>query len=304
MKVSVVLSIHNRSRLFERALHGYLWQTMASSEWEIVLIDDMSTEDLAVAYKPFLGRINLTHIRMDHTKHPVFMRMNPGWSLGRSKNWYHTPAISTNIGLIHAKGEVICLCHPEILHGPRNFDLAYKRLCVDKEPRYLFGETWFGSRTTNTLLDAMKTSWASQGWENFMKVINPTLEGKFAKHQLYWYVSFLPLEAALKVRGVDFDFLEGVCGEDDDFKYRVQKAGYSPSYDKHLKGVHQSHSDETESHRIRNERWKLAQGRNTRLLMKKRKSKEYIANLGIDWTSRDCIVDIREYPIGCSLKVN
>lgn len=136
-----------------------------------------------------------------------------------------------------------------------------------------------------------------------MKVISPNLEGKFDRTQLYWYVSFLPLEAALKVRGVDFDFLGGVCGEDDDFKYRVQKAGYSSSYDERLKGIHQNHANETEPHRVRNEHWKLAQKRNTSLLLQKLKSRDYIANLGVDWTGKDCIVDIREYVIGGPAKV-
>lgn len=303
MKVSAALSIHNRSKLFRRALDGYLWQTMSKDDWEIVLVDDMSTEDLSEVYKPFLGRINLKHIRMDHTKHPVFEKMNPGWIPGQPKNWYHTPAISTNIALSFAKGQVVCLCHPEVLHAPKNFEFAYQRLAIAKDRRYLFGETWLGSRTTNACLDRMTTSWTFQGWDYFMKVISPNLEGKFDRTQLYWYVSFLPLEAALKVRGVDFDFLGGVCGEDDDFKYRVQKAGYSSSYDERLKGIHQNHANETEPHRVRNEHWKLAQKRNTSLLLQKLKSRDYIANLGVDWTGKDCIVDIREYVIGGPAKV-
>jgi glycosyltransferase involved in cell wall biosynthesis len=297
MKVSVALSIHNRSNLFGRALRGYLNQTMNRKDWEVILVDDMSTEDLRSVYSPFIGKINLMHVKMDHTRHPVFREMNPGWKPGQNKTWYHTPAISTNIAVSLSSGSVICLCHPEILHAPSNFQLAYEHL--SSLNNFLFGKTYLGTLTHNQWLDM--NDWHSGSWTRFLQEANKAspLEA-FPNNALYWYTSFLPKVAVSAVGGVDFKYLHGVAGEDDDFKERIKKAGWPPLYFESIQGFHQDHSDEKEAHHRRDtEAWHKGLKTNRELLRNRMQVTGFpkISNEGYDWTGSECVVSSQTYNV-------
>lgn len=298
IKVSVVLSIHNRSKLFGRALGGYVKQSMPPEEWEIVLVDDSSTEDLSKVYEPWLGRINLRHIRMDHTKHPVFAQMNSGWRPGMPKRWYHTPALSTNIGSAAARGRVICLCHPEILHARSNFSKAYDRLT--RERAFLFGMTMLGTSLHNAWLDS--NCWTTyEDWSQLLRAFASIDRVKwFGPCELYWYTSFLPREAVKRVRGVDFEYLKGVAAEDDDFRERVKNAGWPPVFANDIVGFHQDHSDEKERHRQRNtEVWQQGLAQNRKTYQERLKSGRFpeAVNVGYDWSAWECVVSDRSFPL-------
>jgi glycosyltransferase involved in cell wall biosynthesis len=295
--VSSVLSIHNRSKLFKRALYGYLWQTMPPESWEIILVDDCSTEDLSETYKPLLGRINLRHVKFDHTRHPIFKKKNPGWTPRQPKNWFHTPALTINLGVHLARGPIISLCHPEVLHAPENFELASVRILG--EECYLFATTYLGTQESNLWLDR-NPSWVNFGWQGFLsRVAAPTLDRYGAEK--YWYTSFLPRIAARKIGGVDFAYMDGVAGEDDDFRDRIDRAGFPAIYAPELEGFHQDHSNETESHRIRTtDVWRKGLAHNRALYNQRRKSGSFPipANTNWDWTAKDCFVEEFRFRVG------
>lgn len=299
--VSSVLSIHNRSTLFKRALQGYLWQTMPAESWEVLLVDDLSTEDLSETYKHLVGRINLRHIKFDHTRHPIFRHKNPGWTPGQKKNWFHTPALTINLGMHLARGPIISLCHPEILHAPENFELAAIRI-MNEEGVYLFGTTYLGTQDSNKWLDK-NNSWVNFGWKGFLgRVAGHTLE-KYGRESSYWYTSFLPRKAARETGGVDFEYLNGVAGEDDDFRDRVDRAGYAPHWAPELEGFHQDHSHEGEAHRIRTtDDWKRGLAHNRALYQTRKTSKNYPkpANTQFDWTAKECFVEEVRFRVGSS----
>ncbi len=297
--VSSVLSIHNRSKLFKRALYGYLWQTMPAESWEVVLVDDCSTEDLSETYKNLIGRINLRHIKFDHTRHPLFRAKNPNWQPGQKKNWFHTPALTINMGLHLARGPIISLCHPEILHAPENFELASVRI-LSEEGVYLLGTTYLGTQDSNRWLDR-NNSWVNFGWKGFLsRVAGHTLE-KYGPEASYWYTSFFPRIAGRAIGGVDFEYLNGVAGEDDDFRDRMSLAGYAPLWAPELEGFHQDHSDESEAHRVRTtDDWKRGLATNRALYQQRKTSKVYPkpANQNLDWTARECFVEERRFTVG------
>lgn len=293
--MSAVLSIHNRSVLFRRALDGYMTQTLSPENWEIILLDDMSTEDLRKTYRHLIGKANIRHVLVDHTRHPVFLDRNPGWRPGMPASWYHTPAITMNIGFSMAKGGVLCLCHPEILHAPQNFQNAIARL--SKERVFAFGTTWLGNQSCNDWLS--KHSWTEYGWPGFLSRVGANTLRKYSPKELYWYTSFLPKEAAVAVRGVDFEYLNGVAGEDDDFKERVRLAGWEPIHAPDIEGFHQDHSHETEAHHRRDTKaWRVGLKTN-RALFASRKEQGFPqeSNSNMDWTSSACVVDVLEHAI-------
>lgn len=295
--VSSVLSIHNRSKLFKRALYGYLWQTMPAESWEIILVDDLSTEDLSETYKPLIGRINLRHIKFDHTRHPLFREKNPGWQPGMKKNWFHTPALTINLGMHMARGPIISLCHPEVLHAPENFELAAIRIL--QEGAYLFGTTYLGTQQSNQWLDR-NSSWVNFGWQGFLSRVAGSKLDRYGAEK-YWYTSFLPRIAGRTVGGVDFAYLNGVAGEDDDFRDRVSRAGWQAIYSPELEGFHQDHSDEGEAHRNRSTpEWQGGLKRNRELYNQRRVSDNYPspANTNYDWTAKECFVEEVAFKVG------
>lgn len=303
IRVSAALSIHNRSKLFRRALDGYLWQTMPPEEWEIVLVDDGSTEDLALTYRHLIGRINLTHVIMDHTRHPEFHKSNPTWKPGDPKKWFHTPAISTNLAVSLSRGRTICLCHPEILHAPKNFQRADEELEAQK--LYVFGRTYIDTPELNDTLSAIHDaggSWVDQGWDYVHAGVQlPGLSSAVLDEtQLYWYTSFLPKAAIEAVRGVDFAYLQGVAGEDDDFRERVYAAGWEPVHRRNVLGVHQYHEDEKEAHRRRESAaWQAGLSTN-RAVYAERRAKGFpkVVNERCDWTGKETFVRSIEYRVG------
>lgn len=297
MIISVILSIYNRSRLLGRALEGYLWQTMPKKDFEIVLVDDLSTEDLSLAYKDVLGRLNLRHVRMDHTRHSIFKARNPDWKPGMRKDWFHTPALSTNIGTHLAQGRILCLCHPEILHGPANFEYAEHRL--ERERVFLFGKTYLGTPRHNEWLD--RVSWTDRGWPGLLQSIFAIdIPKSFHPWEFYWYTSFVPKEAVVKVRGVDFTYLNGVQAEDDDLRERLRRAGCPPVHAPEIQGFHQDHSHETELHHRRDlPIWEEASKRNRAVFFGRRDRDSFPAvNEEHDWTAAECVVSETRYDLG------
>ncbi len=66
--VSMVLSVHNRAELLRHAMPSYRWQTLPPREWEVVVIDDGSTDDLEEMLRVEGDGLNVRLLRMDHTR--------------------------------------------------------------------------------------------------------------------------------------------------------------------------------------------------------------------------------------------
>lgn len=300
IKVSAVLSIHNRGELLKRALLSYLWQTMPAEEFEIILVDDMSTCDLSSHYfDTVAGHLNFRHVAIDHTHHPVFKRRNPGWKKGDPEDWYHTPAISINAGIAMARGDVICLCHPEIIHAPRNFEEGYK--LANDYNLFAFSPCILGTQETNQQIRAVG-DYRGLGWKSLINLIDWKHLQRWGPTELYWYCSFLPKAACYKVGGVDFIYLNGVAGEDDDFRDRIVRSGTPANWVSDIESIHQDHSHETEPvHRRDTKRWEDALVVNRAIYYGRRENDKYPvkANEGYDWTAQECWVREIRYVPGC-----
>jgi len=297
MKLSIPLSIHNRGALLRRALETFLWQSLPASEWEVILIDDRSTEDLREAYGPFLGKINLRHVYFDHTFHSIFRKRNPNWKPGDPEDWFKTPALTTNAGCYLSRAPFVGLFHPEVLHAPGNFETAVEIL--SKKDVYVFGKVWLGNWKTNKWLEA-HPEWSRLGWANFLDEVKVTSLRAFSPDELYWYCSFLPKRVVEEIGGVDFAYLSGNSYEDCDFRERVIRKRCPALWEPAIQGIHQDHSQEKEAHRIRNARWYESEMENE-FLFRNRDFDRWTggpANDGIDWTAKECISRIVEYRLG------
>ena len=101
---------------------------------------------------------------------------------------------------------------------------------------------------------------------------------------------------------MDFEYLNGVAGEDDDFRERIRHAGWPPVHDPEIEGLHQDHSHETEPHRLRDTKaWADGLERNRRLLRQRWEKVggfPFPANADDDWSAEDCVVGSMSYAVG------
>lgn len=258
MKVSVVLSCYNRSELFARGLKSYTWQTMNPDEFEIIIVDDNSTEDLSEVYKPYIGKLNIKHIKFDHKKHPIWHIMNdPEYKRTYhvpedQENHYHTPALSTNIGIHHARGDVICTSQPEVILSPDALKMGYNHVKFGGYQSY--GEVVMASQAFN---DWLTLNFEGRTFDELLNTVDHYgREHTFMHEQgeMYWILAFYLKEKCLEINGVDLEYLKGVYAEDDNFRTRIRLAGTNDHYagrtgqkqgsQGNVIGIHQSHSHE------------------------------------------------------------
>lgn len=87
LRVSVVVPVYNRSGELRRLLHALVGQTFPRPWIEVLVCDDGSTEDLAEVLAEFDDKLMLFHLRQAN--------------LG--------PGAARNLGLMHARGELVAL---------------------------------------------------------------------------------------------------------------------------------------------------------------------------------------------------
>ncbi|MFB3882105.1 MAG: glycosyltransferase family 2 protein [Armatimonadota bacterium] len=110
MRLTVIVPTYNRSGLLERCLRGLLNQTAAASEYEIVVVDDGSTDGTAEVAEEVArlagsgdpGLQNGTGARVRH-----FRQENKG------------PAAARNLGVLHARGEIVLFTGDDCLPDGR-----------------------------------------------------------------------------------------------------------------------------------------------------------------------------------------
>lgn len=74
-KVSVIMPVHNRRHLIQRAIESVLQQTF--SEWELLIVDDGSTDGLEALVVPLLEKYtNIRYLR--HARRGVALTRNIG----------------------------------------------------------------------------------------------------------------------------------------------------------------------------------------------------------------------------------
>lgn len=222
MKLSVIIPIFNRVQLFRLGLESLVRNTFPKNDWELIVIDDRSTEDVSKAWEG-LG-LNVTHIRIDPQTH-------------HSYRGYHTPALAINIGIKHAKGDVLCITQPEILHDRENLQRGYSQALQDVQ---VFGKVMLTTGAFTKRILNLKEQAYETLWENGSR-----LGGNiFPDNELYWYVYFVKKAHAVSVQGVDEEYLKGVYGEDDNFKERLRLYGILPELNRGIRGIHINHDFE------------------------------------------------------------
>jgi hypothetical protein len=94
-KNSVIISVKDRKDFLDRTLFSYGKQTMPKDEFELIIVDDNSTDDLLSVCKKHseISGLQFQYIKVDSTK-------------GAIKQGGFTPALTNNIGFKNARGSV------------------------------------------------------------------------------------------------------------------------------------------------------------------------------------------------------
>jgi glycosyltransferase involved in cell wall biosynthesis len=271
---------------------------MSPQDFEIIVVDDGSTDDYTKLFKK--SGLNIKHIKIDHTKHYLYPEMQQ-LSEDGSEYWYHTPALSINIGLKYAQGDVVCITQPEVIHAPNNFINGYN--LANSGYEQVFGEVIMASRSFNEYLDKTP-NWLAKDFDSLLLKSEVGVDYVFGPDEYYWFIEFIPRAAALEIGGVDEQFLRGVFGEDDDFRRRGRLAVRGESYRKrcnlingwqsNIVGIHQSHKDENHQKQQRDSKfWNDGAERNRNRFY--RETTPNVANIGHEWGDLHCVKGINDY---------
>lgn len=97
-KASVCVAVWNTAHLFKRTLYTLAQQTF--KDFELIVIDDFSEDDVPAALEPYLDKLNIRYVRLTH-------------SLGMRGN-----TVSFNTAFDMAEGEYLVENTPEIMWYP------------------------------------------------------------------------------------------------------------------------------------------------------------------------------------------
>ncbi len=97
IKVSLVICVWATSHLLKRSVETYCQQDFPKDQFEIIVIDDNSPDDVRAAIEFAIGKINIRYIRLEHN---YGMRGN---------------TCSFNTGFAWANGEILMESTPEIM---------------------------------------------------------------------------------------------------------------------------------------------------------------------------------------------
>lgn len=277
IKVSVVISIYNRRDFFQRTLITYVKQTLLKKEFELVIIDDGSSEDILGLCKEYALKYGLQfqYILIDKSKGAIAPK---GF----------TPALSNNIGFKEARGSVIVITGPESLQGSRNLEFSWnganKGYCV-------YGNIF---RSSHQFVDELKKqNWSNMNFDDMAKLPGAKTDASVLKGW-WWYYVAVRKEHLLAINGVNERFMEGMTGEDDDFALRMSYSGVPLLRNNEIIGIHQDHSreDKKDVHAFRFNKkvWMQLREFSARLLKEWTTHMDPVTNRNIDWGSVKAII--------------
>lgn len=280
MKLSLVISTYNRTKLLDHVLFSLTRQDFPRDEYEVVIVDENSTEDtlgLCKKWKPEIG-CRIVYIRIDPSKY-TYIPIK-----------YHTPALTNNIGFKASEGEVVVVHGNDVLHlNKDNLRIGYEHAMQNKS---VFGIIWECNEEFRSYLSTYY--WRSL--DNLMKLYNIPGAKTNNIHMTgwYWYLLFVKREFVMNIQGVDEEYLRGVYAEDNDFERRLLMAGTKHYRDPNIHAIHIWHYDEGKTlqkqARWGSGTWEAAAEINRDRWRKFNAKPVMMVNQGRDWGTSEVII--------------
>jgi glycosyltransferase involved in cell wall biosynthesis len=164
------MCVWNTSHLLKRSLETYIRQDFPKDDWELIIIDDNSEDDVLNTILPYTDKLNIRYKRLDHN---YGMRGN---------------TVAFNTGFEMAKGDVLAETTPEILLPPQTIKRLYEEH-VYNERAFVAIKTYNLVYETQMLIDTV--DWKSDimnisklpGWDDPITQANAH-NVNFRTHQL------------------------------------------------------------------------------------------------------------------------
>ena len=250
---------------------------MSREDWELVVVDDSSDEDVLGTLREYASDLNWQYIKMDSKLNdfPIY------WG----------PALSNNVGFKSSKGDVIAIAGPEIMIDENVLDISYDTARIGVSA---FGHVQFSHNKFVNLMDKNPDMEDHSFKKLFSLPIAKNGYPDITVKNFYWFWAACPREAIMDMGGCDEQFMRGICGDDDDFADRLSLIGARPVHQMDIKGIHQEHAteDRKDPKRVRhNPLWEVARKLNTKHLESNRRNKVTVVNEGRDWGSERLVIE-------------
>lgn len=279
IKVSVLISLFNRIEYFSRTLETYAKQTLPKKDFEIVVLDDNSTQDILGLCRKYskLYDIQFQYIKFDKNK--------SSYPVGA-----FTPALSNNIGIKCARGSVVVITGPESLQKEDNLEIAWNTANLGN---CVYGYVYRSALEFTKILK--NTNIREKSFKDLLKLDGATSD-KSCNNWFWWYFLAIQKGHLFKINGVDERFMEGITGEDDNLSHRLIEYGIPLIRNKDIILIHQDHSEEDKfdgvhTFRFSKKLWNKLREKNTDLIDEWYKSKDPVANKKINWGNLNAIIE-------------
>lgn len=199
------------------------------SKFEVVVVDQKSTDGLAEVIAEFSNKLNITVVTIDTGKYPHFPIFH--------RRGFCNPALAQNVGVAHARGSYVVLTSPEIVHDSGNLEhldaiqgldakFVYGRVLEKPEEEVFLaaGPPDLGALVPKDW-DEILCDWPKKG-----VVVS------------VYYIGVMHRDVFLHIGGIDEFYLQGTAWEDDDFGNRIVAIdGITSEYKDNVLGVHLKH---------------------------------------------------------------
>jgi GT2 family glycosyltransferase len=236
--ISIIIGHKNRTHLLVPNLQTLLAQT--DKNFEIVIVDNSSPEGLVelkrVVNEARQAGLTIKGLHIDPTAHPM---SHPVGEYGGAYN----PALAQNIGVLAARGDVVCLTSPEVINASTNVEVT-AQLFSDGKSRFALGwiderhQSAVGNISAGISVAAMKALCVRPGNGAMCRddvAARPWLP-------INYFLGYLRRDDFIKVGGIDERFLESIGYEDDFFARCCAQAGFPAEFTPSIAGIHLSHS--------------------------------------------------------------
>ena len=226
-QASIIISSHNRLGLFRRTLWGIANRGPTSMPYEVVVVDDGSTEDVLGELKLYSSKFLWKFIRFDATE---FERTTG------LKKFLNNPCVTNNIALQHSEGDYIYQqgnevipwvdCYDRLLSDIPSGDESY--FCKEVEIEVGLPAKYFMVMSTTydfpaQYLDTIDLYGSNLTQDIVNKLSRWPLQSEHYRSDVTNYISLAPRELWLELNGYDERYYGGISAEDSDFVRRARK---------------------------------------------------------------------------------
>ena len=222
-KISLILPIRNRAKLFKAALDSYVAQTLSPHEFEIIIVDQQSDDGLLELIEQYKTKLNLRLYDIDINTGQIKPNVFGGLS---------NPALPQNFGVRQARGDIIILTSPEVVFAENN--LAGINTLLRRQ-EFMYGH----------VINARHYKFDNFGIEYLRQINGEEYCGPSATpKQKPWayFIGAIHKEDFLSVGGIEELFMLGIGNDDHEFGLRLMSAGYKLTLNDAVFGIHQTHN--------------------------------------------------------------